>query len=89
MLRDDVLYEVCFREDIPVPPLAHLQRARQMAAVKLDRLYGLKDVPEANFSSCDFPIPCPFRKVCHVLPEQRPAEKYGFIRIEQTPHITA
>ena len=81
MLRDDVLYEVCFREDIPVLPLLHLQRARQMAAVKLDRLYGLKDVPEANLSVCDWPVPCPFRKLCHTLPEKGPEEKYGFVRV--------
>ena len=90
MLCDDVLYEVCFREDIPVPPLPHLHRARRMAEAKLERLYATKYVPEANLSSCDWPVPCPFRKICHTLPEKEPEEKYGFIRIERhTPRPTA
>jgi hypothetical protein len=83
MLKDDVLYEVCFREDIPLPNPAHLVRVRDMASTKLERLYGQRGVPEANLSSCDWPIPCPFRKCCHTLPEAQPEEKYGFIQIER------
>ncbi len=81
MLKDDVLREVCFREDIPVPPSPHLLRIRQMADKKLDRLYALKEVPEANLSGCDWPVACPYRKLCHVLPEKEPEEKYGFFSI--------
>lgn len=81
MLKDDVLREVCFREDIPIPPTPHLQRVRDMASKKLERLYALKETPEANLSGCDFPIPCCFRRICHTLPEREPDERYGFIQI--------
>lgn len=81
MLRDDVLREVLFRVDIPVPSQAHLLRIRQMAAAKLDRLSALKEVPDGNLSTCDFPVPCVFRGCCHVIPERCPSESEGFIRL--------
>lgn len=81
MLKDDVLREVCFREDIPIPPTPHLQRVRDMASKKLERLYALKETPEANLSGCDWPVACPFRRLCHTLPEKEPEEKYGFIAL--------
>ena len=81
MLRDDVLNEVCFREDVPLPLDVHLQRVRDMAKRKLERLHALTEKPEANLSGCEWPVPCSFRKCCHVLPEVDPAEKYGFIPI--------
>lgn len=81
MLKDDVLPEVLFRVNIPIPPRPHLLRLRQMASRKLERLYALKEKPEANLSSCEWPVKCPFIKLCHTLPEMDPAEKYGFIRL--------
>jgi hypothetical protein len=83
MLKDDVLGEVLFRVDIPIPPSPHLLRIRQMASRKLERLYALKEKPEANLSSCEWPVKCPFLRMCHTLPEVDPAEKYGFIRVAE------
>src|SRR6266851_5250158 len=74
MLKDDVLHEVCFRVDVPIPPSPHLLRLRQMASRKLERLYAMKEKPDPTLSTCDFPVPCPFRKCCHVLPEREPTE---------------
>jgi len=82
MLIDDVMQDVCFKEDIPVPPHPHLQRARRTAAQKLERLYALNYIPDVNYSGCDWPVPCPFRNLCHTLPEKAPEEKYGFVRLQ-------
>jgi hypothetical protein len=82
MLKDDVLPEVCFKVDIPVPDETHLQRVRDMAARKMERLQGMTEKPEANLSSCDWPTPCVFRNLCHTLPEREPSGRNGFVRIE-------
>jgi hypothetical protein len=90
MLRDGVMQDVCFREDIPIPPTPHLLRVQRMAQEKLSRIYAMRRTPEANLSGCDWPVPCPFRKCCYTLPEVEPEEKYGFIRItHHTPDPTA
>lgn len=78
MLKDDVLPEVCFRIDIPVPPALLVERIRDMAARKLERLAKMTEVPEANLSSCDWPTPCMFRKLCHRIPEGKPSRDNGF-----------
>ncbi len=81
MLKDDVLPEVCFKLDIPVPEEKHCQRIRDIAARKLDTLYAMKERPEANLSSCDWPVPCQFRKLCHTLPEREPSTKNGYVEL--------
>lgn len=79
MLKDDVLRDVCFRVDIPVPPAEQCKRIRDMAARKMDRLAKMTEKPEANLSSCDWPTPCQFRRLCHNLPEREPSLKNGFV----------
>jgi hypothetical protein len=79
MLRDDVLAEVAFRVDIPLPDRPHLLRIRQTTERKLDALYAMKEKPEIQYSTCDWPVPCVFKRCCHVLPEQEPSEKNGFV----------
>jgi hypothetical protein len=81
MLTDGVLPEVLFRFDLPTLPEVQRQRILDMAARKTDRLQNLKSLPEANLSTCDFPMPCCFRHCCHSNPEREPSEKLGFIRI--------
>jgi hypothetical protein len=79
MLRDDVLPEVCFRVDLPVPGEVLRQRILQMTLRKLERLDQMTEKPEANLSSCDWPTPCPFLRCCHSIPEREPSEKNGFV----------
>jgi hypothetical protein len=83
MLKDDVLPEVCFKIDVPVPDRLQVERIKDMAARKMERLAAMKDVPEPNLSTCDSP-PCAFRKICHTLPERVPSGKSGFIRLGQS-----
>lgn len=79
MLQDDVLPEVAFKVDIPVPEEVQRQRIVDMAARKLEQLYAITEKPQPNLSTCDFPVPCQFRGLCHTLPEREPSEKNGFI----------
>jgi len=81
MLRDDVLPEVCFKVDVPVPGEVHIQRILDTAARQLDTLHEMKEKPAVQFSTCDWPVPCMFKKCCHVLPEREPSLKNGFVRI--------
>lgn len=76
MYRDDVLQEVCFNVDIPVPEDA--ERIKGMALAKLERLYALKTVPEGNLSSCDFPTQCVFKRCCWGREERQPSERLGY-----------
>ena len=82
MLKDDVMPEVCFKLDIPVPDEAQRWRIIDIANKKLERLAEIKGIPEPNLSSCDWPVPCEFRRLCHKVPEGRPSSTNGFIRLE-------
>lgn len=84
MLKDDVLPEVCFKIDMPVPDEIHCQRIRDIAARKLERLYAMTETPEPNLSTCDWPVPCTFRRLCHTIPEREPSRKNGFVQIERS-----
>jgi hypothetical protein len=79
MLVDDVLPEVCFRVDIPIPGTLHLERIREMAARRLEKLYSMTKKPDKQLSTCDFPVPCQFRRCCHAEPEREPSVKQGFV----------
>lgn len=81
MLRDDVLAEVCFRVDIPLPDHPHRLRIRQTTERKLSALHAMKEKPDIQYSTCDFPVPCVFKRCCHVYPEREPSEKNGFVRL--------
>ena len=78
MLKDDVLREAVFKIDVPIPSPVVMERFRGMAQRKLEALYATKEKPEANLSSCDWPVPCPFRKCCWSNPEREPSRRLGF-----------
>lgn len=65
MLEDDVLRDVCFNVDIPVPGEIEAQRLRDMAARKVEQLAGLTVLPDPQLSTCDWPNPCVFQRECH------------------------
>ncbi len=81
MLTDDILRDVCFKVDVPVPPAEQCKKIRDMAKRKMDRLAKLTEKPEANLSSCDWPTPCVFRRLCHTIPEREPSERNGFVSV--------
>ena len=58
MIKDEVLQDVCFRVDLPLPDEENRQRIVDLAKSKLKRIYSTDELPEQNLSVCDFPIPC-------------------------------
>ncbi len=84
MLADDILRDVCFTVELPVPGKAQLMRIREMAAKKLDRLDKLGKLPEASMSVCDRP-PCSFRGCCWSEEPYLPSSKTGFVQIKKMP----
>lgn len=81
MLTDDILRDVCFKVDVPLPEELMCQKIRDMAARKLERLQNMKELPESQLTGCDWPIPCLFRRCCGSVPERKPSEKLGFVRL--------
>ncbi len=65
MLCDGVLQDLCFRVDIAAPEKAARQQILDMAARKLDRMAALEELPDTQFTGCDWPKPCIFRVPCH------------------------
>ena len=82
MLQDGVLQDLCFRVDIPVPEKAARQQVLDMAARKLDRLAALEDLPDSQFTGCNWPRPCVFRMPCHA---GREPQKGSFQLLSSSP----
>ena len=73
LLDDDVLGQVLFVVNIPVPPESECIAIQDIAKRQMERLYEIKELPEKQLSTCFDPIsPCPFRVCCHVEPESAP-----------------
>lgn len=83
MLEDDILRDVLFTVEIPVPEKPEVQRIRDMADKKLERLAKLAsraNLPEASLSVCDRP-PCPFKGCCWSAKPYEPKDSSAFARI--------
>jgi hypothetical protein len=81
MMKDDVLADVGFHLAIPVPETPLRTRILDMMRTKIDHIYALKEKPEGNISSCDWPVSCAFKRCCWGAKETDPSEKNGFIQI--------
>lgn len=80
MIADDVIRDVLFRIDIAVPEKPARQNLIDLAARKLDKIDKMKALPDRNLSSCDWPSPCQFRRVCDN--NEDPGPRYGFVPVE-------
>ena len=80
MLEDHVLEDVLFVIDIPVPDKLARQKILDLAKKKLYRVQKLKEEPDRQMSTCDWPRVCKFRNNCHS--GNPPSRKYGFIQID-------
>lgn len=88
MLKDDVLQKLCFRVDVPVLSPVNRQWILDLADSKLDAMSRDDRKPLLNLSTCDWPVPCQFRKACHSIPEKEPSRAMGFVQIESsTPDL--
>ncbi len=73
MNEDDVIRDVLFVVDIPVPGELERDRIIEIAKRKFDAISMLIEVPEKQLSTCDGPLaPCPFRECCWGSPETAP-----------------
>lgn len=74
MHADDVLREVLFVVEIPLPGELEAERIRDMGKRKLDAAAKVTKLPEKQLSTCDGPLaPCPFRGCCWGEPETVPS----------------
>ena len=81
MHQDGVLADSAFSVTVDVPQEKARTHVLDLAAKKLDRLMGLKELPDEQFTGCSWPTRCQFIAHCHAgLP---PSGKYGFFRIDQ------
>lgn len=65
LLDDDVLQEILFVIEIPVPGELEREKIRDMGLRKLDAISKLAELPEKQLSTCDGPLaPCPYRQCC-------------------------
>jgi hypothetical protein len=78
MLDDDILRDVCFTIELPVPGKLQADRIRDMAARKLETLAKTTATPPPSLSVCDRP-PCPFKSCCWSLEPHEPSVKAGYI----------
>ncbi len=81
MLEDGVLQDVCFNVDLAVPEKNARQRIMDLAARKLERLEGMKELPEMQLTGCDWPRPCIFRGPCHKGEE--PTKRFYLTKINE------
>jgi hypothetical protein len=65
MLEDDMLRDVSFTVELPVPSERDMQAVRDMAERKLEALSKISELPDANLSTCFWPVPCVFQPECH------------------------
>ncbi len=80
MLKDDVLRDVLFRIDVPVPDKVSRQQIIDLANRKLDNFAKTRTLPDKNLSTCDWPSPCVHRKHCHA--NEEPSGRYGFVPVD-------
>jgi hypothetical protein len=80
MISDDVIRDVLFKIDIPVPEKLARQQIVDLANRKLDRIAKLKVLPDPNLSTCDWPSPCSHRRHCHA--NEEPSGRYGFVPVD-------
>lgn len=81
MVSDGVLHDICFKIDLPVPQKEARQQIIDLAQRQLEAIYSMRELPERQLSTCDWPVPCIFRDPCHK--GDLPKGRYGFVKIEE------
>ena len=79
MLADDVVKDCCFNVDLALPEKAAREGIVNLARRKFEAIAAIKEKPDQNLTTCDWPTVCPFLKPCHKNDE--PSGRYGFVQI--------
>ena len=80
MLTDGVLQDSLILIDIPLPSHEVQKEIRDLAARKLKTIYATRDLPEKQYSTCFWPVPCIFKNPCHS--DQAVSGRFGFVRLD-------
>ena len=88
MLTDDVLNDVLFTVDVPIPQPATLDRLRRLASLRLKEMQKTRATPPGILSGCEWPTPCQFRSCCYANPERTP-QQAGFITISASNALSS
>lgn len=80
MISDDILRDVCFTVEIPVPEVAVVKRIREMAGRKMAAVHSIPEQPPPSLSVCDRP-PCQFKPCCWSSQSYSPDEDGAFVSI--------
>lgn len=83
MLADDVLRDICFPVEVPLAAKIQLKRVRELAKRHQHDMYLTRMAPEPQLSTCDWPTPCIFRKLCRAVPEREPVTMFGYQRLSE------
>lgn len=81
MHADGVLADSCFSVTVDVPEEKTRKHILDLASSKLDKLLSMKTVPDEQFTSCSWPVRCPYISPCHS--GQSPNGRFGFVPVDQ------
>ena len=81
MLTDGVLQDSLILIDIPLPEHKVQKEIRELARKKLQEIYKTRELPDKQYSTCFWPVPCIFKNPCHS--DQEVSGRFGFIRTDQ------
>lgn len=85
LLEDDVLRDILFVVEVPVPEESERRRIRDLALKKLDYLHKIQSVPDRQMATCRNPLdPCPFLDACWGHPECNPADMTMFDALDES-----
>ena len=81
MLADGILQDSLILIDVPLPDRKVQKEIEELAKRKLETIYKTKELPEKQYSTCFWPVPCQFKGPCHT--DQPVSGRFGFVRIDQ------
>jgi len=81
MRADQIMHDVLFDVEVPVPDPALLSKIGRLAERKMEAMQS-PELPPPNISVCDWPVACGFTRCCWACSE--PSEKAGYVQISTT-----
>lgn len=86
MEADGVIADVYRRVHVSRLDDERIAEIRGIIERKTERLYQIGEVPDPNYSACDWPRPCPFRQCCFAEKMTSPEESAAFRRRQLPAH---
>jgi len=86
MVREGLLKDLSLVRQIALPEKSRLQQIRDDIRRNEKRMLRFTETPPKVYSQCDWPVPCPYRKLCWGKVEREPDEK-GFVSVTAFPAL--